>query len=46
VTVAGEEQGLYGSTYMAQQMASAGNDVQGIFGNDIMGQPGLRWHQA
>jgi hypothetical protein len=31
---------------MAQQIASAGNDVQGIFGNDIMGQPGLRSHQA
>ena len=36
-TVAGEEQGLYGSTYMAQQMAAAGNDVQGMFSNDIIG---------
>jgi Zn-dependent M28 family amino/carboxypeptidase len=27
-TVAGEEQGLYGSTFMAAQMAAAGNDVQ------------------
>src|SRR4029450_8650926 len=36
-TVAGEEQGLYGSTFMAQQMSSAGNDVQGMFSNDIMG---------
>ncbi len=36
-TVAGEEQGLYGSAYMAQQMASAGNDVQGMFSNDIIG---------
>jgi hypothetical protein len=36
-TVAGEEQGLYGSTFMAQQMASAGNDVQGMFSNDIIG---------
>src|ERR1700683_1090 len=36
-TVAGEEQGLYGSTFMAQQMASAGNDVQGMFSNDIVG---------
>jgi hypothetical protein len=36
-TVAGEEQGLFGSTYMAQQMASAGNDVQGMFSNDIIG---------
>src|ERR1700729_1062098 len=32
-TVAGEEQGLYGSTFMAGQMASAGNDVQGMFSN-------------
>jgi Peptidase family M28 len=36
-TVDGEEQGLYGSTYMAQQMAAAGNDVQGMFSNDIVG---------
>jgi Peptidase family M28 len=36
-TVAGEEEGLYGSTFMAQQMASAGNDVQGMFSNDIIG---------
>jgi hypothetical protein len=36
-TVAGEEEGLYGSTFMAQQMASAGNDVQGMFSNDIVG---------
>lgn len=36
-TVAGEEEGLYGSTFMAQQMAAAGNDVQGMFSNDIMG---------
>jgi hypothetical protein len=36
-TVAGEEQGLYGSTFMAQQMAAAGNDVQGMFSNDIVG---------
>ena len=35
--VAGEEQGLYGSTFMAQQMAAAGNDVQGMFSNDIIG---------
>jgi Peptidase family M28 len=37
-TVAGEEEGLYGSSFMAQQMKAAGNDVQG--------QSGLRWHQA
>jgi hypothetical protein len=36
-TVDGEEQGLYGSTFMAAQMASAGNDVQGMFSNDIVG---------
>jgi hypothetical protein len=36
-TVAGEEQGLYGSAHMAQQMAAAGNDVQGMFSNDIVG---------
>jgi peptidase M28-like protein len=36
-TVAGEEQGLFGSTFMAQQMAAAGNDVQGMFSNDIVG---------
>jgi hypothetical protein len=36
-TVAGEEQGLYGSTFMAKQMKAAGNDVQGMFSNDIVG---------
>jgi hypothetical protein len=36
-TVAGEEQGLYGSTFIAKEMASAGNDVQGMFSNDIIG---------
>jgi hypothetical protein len=36
-TVAGEEEGLYGSTFMAQQMAAAGADVQGMFSNDIVG---------
>ena len=36
-TVAGEEQGLFGSAYMAQQMATAGADVQGMFSNDIIG---------
>jgi hypothetical protein len=35
--VDGEEQGLYGSTFMAQQMAAAANDVQGMFSNDIVG---------
>jgi hypothetical protein len=36
-TVSGEEEGLFGSTFMAQQMAAAGNDVQGMFSNDIIG---------
>jgi hypothetical protein len=36
-TVAGEEQGLYGSAFMAQQMKAAGADVQGMFSNDIVG---------
>src|SRR6202046_3757072 len=35
--VSGEEEGLYGSPFMAQQMAAAGNDVQGMFSNDIVG---------
>lgn len=37
--VAGEEQGLFGSTFFAQQMKSAGKDVQGMFTNDIVGSP-------
>jgi hypothetical protein len=36
-TVAGEEQGLFGSAFMARQMKAAGNDVQGMFSNDIVG---------
>ena len=36
-TVAGEEEGLYGSAHMAAQMKAAGNDVQGMFSNDIIG---------
>ncbi|MEV4482930.1 M20/M25/M40 family metallo-hydrolase [Micromonospora coxensis] len=35
--VAGEEQGLYGSTYLAKQLKAAGADVQGMFSNDIVG---------
>ncbi|MDF3141433.1 MULTISPECIES: M20/M25/M40 family metallo-hydrolase [unclassified Streptomyces] len=35
--VAGEEQGLYGSAYMAQQLKAAGADVQAMFTNDIVG---------
>jgi len=37
VAYAGEEQGLFGSTYMAQQLKNAGTDVQGMFSNDIIG---------
>jgi hypothetical protein len=36
-TVTGEEQGLYGSSFMATQMKAAGADVQGMFSNDIVG---------
>ena len=36
-TVAGEEQGLYGSAHMAAEMKAAGQDVQGMFSNDIVG---------
>lgn len=35
--VAGEEQGLYGATHMAEQFKSAGADIQGMFTNDIVG---------
>ncbi|SCG48798.1 Peptidase family M28 [Micromonospora echinaurantiaca] len=35
--VAGEEQGLYGSAYLAGQLKAAGADVQGMFSNDIVG---------
>ena len=35
--VAGEEQGLYGSGFMAQQFKAQGADVQGMFTNDIVG---------
>jgi hypothetical protein len=35
--VAGEEQGLYGSTHLADVLAAAGADVQGMFTNDIVG---------
>jgi hypothetical protein len=36
-TVAGEEQGLYGSTFMANQLAAAGVDVEGVFNIDTVG---------
>src|SRR5215470_2368616 len=35
--VSGEEENLFGSSFMAKQMAAAGNDVQGMFSNDIIG---------
>jgi Peptidase family M28 len=35
--VAGEEQGLFGSAFLAQQMKAAGADVQAMFSNDIVG---------
>lgn len=35
--VAGEEQGLFGSTHFAQVMKQQGADVQGMFTNDIVG---------
>ncbi|MFD0786276.1 M20/M25/M40 family metallo-hydrolase, partial [Micromonospora azadirachtae] len=35
--VAAEEQGLYGSAYLAQQLKAAGADIQGMFSNDIVG---------
>jgi hypothetical protein len=37
VAVAGEEQGLYGSDHLAQQLKDAGTDVQAMFSNDIIG---------
>ena len=35
--VAGEEQGVLGSLFMARQLKAAGADVQGMFSNDIIG---------
>jgi hypothetical protein len=35
--VAGEEQGVYGSDFMAKQFKAAGADIQGMFSNDIIG---------
>jgi hypothetical protein len=37
MAVAGEEQGLLGSTYFAQQAKQQGVDVEGMFTNDIIG---------
>ncbi len=36
-TVAGEEQGLYGSAFMARQLAANGVDVEGVFNIDTVG---------
>jgi Zn-dependent M28 family amino/carboxypeptidase len=35
--VAGEEQGLFGSAFMAAQLKAAGADIQAAFSNDIVG---------
>jgi Zn-dependent M28 family amino/carboxypeptidase len=37
LTVAGEEQGLYGSGFTAAQYAADGADIQGMLNNDIVG---------
>ena len=37
MAVAGEEQGLFGSTFFAQQAKAQGMDVEGMFTNDIVG---------
>lgn len=37
--VAGEEQGLYGSTHFAETYRAAGVDIQAMFTNDIIGSP-------
>ncbi|HEY3714531.1 MAG TPA: M28 family metallopeptidase [Jatrophihabitantaceae bacterium] len=40
--VAGEEQGLFGSAFMAAQLKAAGTDIQGMFSNDIVGTGNAR----
>jgi peptidase M28-like protein len=37
MAVAGEEQGLFGSTFFARQAKAQGMDVEGMFTNDIIG---------
>ena len=37
MAVAGEEQGLYGSTYFAEQAKQKGMDIEAMFTNDIVG---------
>ena len=39
VAVAGEEQGLYGSQYLAQTYQNSSVNVAGMFTNDIVGSP-------
>jgi len=39
MAVAGEEQGLLGSTYFAEQAKQQGTDIEGMFTNDIVGAP-------
>lgn len=37
MAVAGEEQGLYGSTHFAEEAKKNGMDIQGMFNNDVVG---------
>lgn len=37
MAVAGEEQGLYGSTHFAEQAKADGMDIHGMFNNDVIG---------
>ncbi len=37
MAVAGEEQGLFGSEFFAEQAKHAGTDIEGMFTNDIVG---------
>ncbi|KAK8159487.1 putative zinc metalloprotease [Phyllosticta citrichinensis] len=39
VAVAGEEQGLYGASHLAQTRKNASVNVEGMFTNDIIGSP-------
>ncbi|KAK7757223.1 hypothetical protein SLS62_000772 [Diatrype stigma] len=39
VAVAGEEQGLLGSQFLAQRYANADTNIEGMFTNDIVGSP-------
>jgi hypothetical protein len=42
VAVAGEEQGTFGSAFLAAQLKAAGTDIQGMFSNDIIGASNAR----